>query len=338
MTRCENYSLTERNTFGITATCKHFIEVNTVEEAAEVVATTSLTTEPLLLLGGGSNLLFTRNFPGTVLHAAIKGMEVTDETDKHVLIRCGSGENWDDVVAYCVSRGYAGIENLSLIPGEAGASAVQNIGAYGVEAGDYIHTVEAVEIGTGKRVTIAGHNCGYAYRHSKFKAEWKNKYLITRVTYRLNKAAQLKLDYGNIRHELEKQGITSPTLLQLRQTIIRIREEKLPDPKVEGNAGSFFMNPTVPETVFRTLIEQHPDMPHYPADNGKVKLPAAWLIDQCGWKGKTLGRAGVHHRQALVLVNKGGATGEEVVTLCKAIQHDVEQRFGLQLIPEVNIL
>ena len=234
------------------------------------------------------------------------------------------------------------MENLSLIPGEVGASAVQNIGAYGAEAKDVIESIEAVEIATGKVVTISAADCNYAYRQSIFKHEWKNKYLITHVTYRLSSTFTPHLDYGNIRTELEKKGIATPTAQQLRDTIIEIRNEKLPDPKVEGNAGSFFMNPIVDKEKYQELAARYDKMPHYVVEdtNGEVayKIPAGWMIDQCGWKGRTLGKAGVHAKQALVLVNRGGATGADITHLMKTIQDDVKRTFGIELHPEVNII
>jgi UDP-N-acetylmuramate dehydrogenase len=255
-----------------------------------------------------------------------------------VPVSCGSGEVWDDVVAYCIAHGLYGMENLSLIPGDVGASAVQNIGAYGAEAKDLIVEVEAVEIASGRLVTFRGEDCGYGYRDSKFKHEWKNKYLITYVTYQLSTTFEPRLDYGNIRSELERKGITTPTAQQLRDTIIEIRNAKLPDPKVMGNAGSFFMNPIVSREKYETLAVQYEGMPHYNIDADKVKIPAGWMIDQCGWKGKSLGRAGVHDKQALVLVNRGGATGAEIVALCETIRKDVKAKFDIDIHPEVNII
>ena len=251
---------------------------------------------------------------------------------------CGSGEVWDDVVAYCVDHQLYGAENLSLIPGDVGASAVQNIGAYGVEVKDLITEVEAVEIATGDIRVFQHKECGYAYRDSRFKHEWKNRYLITHVTYQLQSVFEPRLDYGNIRSELERKGITKPTAQQLRQVIIDIRNAKLPDPKVMGNAGSFFMNPIVSREKYEQLARQYEGMPHYTVDADHEKIPAGWMIDMCGWKGKTMGRAGVHDKQALVLVNRGGATGKEIVALCKTIQRDVKEKFGIEIYPEVNIV
>ena len=254
-----------------------------------------------------------------------------------VFLSCGSGEVFDDVVAYAVEHGYHGAENLSIIPGEVGASAVQNIGAYGVEAKDIIYKVEAVEIATGRVVVFDNADCEYSYRQSKFKHEWKDKYLVTHVVYRLQKTFCPDLDYGNIRSALETKHIAEPTAQQLRDVIIEIREAKLPDPKLLGNAGSFFMNPIVEKAKYEALAALYPGMPHYTIDDSHEKIPAGWMIDQCGWKGKSLGRAGVHDKQALVLVNRGGATGEEIVKLCETIQEDVKQKFGIEIHPEVNV-
>ncbi len=332
-----NYSLLEHNTFGIDAACRRFIEYSSVAEAEETVASLTPQDAPLLLIGGGSNLLLTKNFCGTVLHSAIKG--ITSSVDGgDILVRCGSGEVWDDVVECCVCNGWYGAENLSLIPGEVGASAVQNIGAYGMEAKDIIYSVEVIEIATGKHHTFYNEDCCYSYRQSRFKKDWKDKYLITYVTYRLSTTFTPMLGYGNIREQLSKSGIVTPTARQLRSAIIDIRNAKLPDPKVEGNAGSFFMNPVVSMEKFRELQALYPEMPHYQVDSCHEKIPAGWMIEQCGWKGKTLGRAGVHSKQALVLVNKGGATGNDIINLCNAVRKDVAERFGIDLHPEVNFV
>ena len=226
---------------------------------------------------------------------------------------------------------------MSIIPGEVGASAVQNIGAYGVEAKDIIYKVEAVEIATGKLVVFDNADCEYSYRQSKFKHEWRDKYLVTHVVYRLSRSFTPDLDYGNIRSSLEKKGIASPTAQQLREVIIKIRNAKLPDPKVQGNAGSFFMNPIVEKAKYEELASQYLGMPHYTIDAEHEKIPAGWMIDHCGWKGKSLGKAGVHDKQALVLVNRGGATGADIVRLCETIQKDVKEKFGIEIHPEVNI-
>lgn len=331
-----DYSLLAHNTFGIDAKCHRFIEFDSEKELITILSSLSERDKPLLLLGGGSNLLLTTDYPETVLHSCIKGKEVTIEGET-VYLRCGSGEVWDDVVAYSVQKGWYGMENLSWIPGQVGASGVQNIGAYGIEVKDLIETVEAVEIDTGKKRTFTNAECEYAYRQSKFKNEWRDRFMITYVTYRLSKSFSPHLDYGLIRASLTEKGIEKPTAKELRELIIDIRKTKLPDPKDEGNAGSFFMNPIVDRTKFKDLLQIYPDMPHYIIDDAHIKIPAGWMIEQCGWKGKTLGKAGVHSKQALVLVNKGGATGQDVVKLYKAIQADIFERFGITLKPEVNI-
>jgi UDP-N-acetylmuramate dehydrogenase len=294
----------------------------------------------LLLLGGGSNLLLTGDYHGTVIHSAIKGIELVerDDNDGFVVLRVGSGEVFDDFIAYCVEHGYYGAENLSLIPGEVGASAVQNIGAYGVEAKDLIVKVEAMEIATGKMVSFSNEDCQYGYRQSRFKGEWRNRYFITYVSYRLLTTFIPNMDYGNIRAALAEKNIDNPAAMDLRQVIIDIRNAKLPDPKVEGNAGSFFMNPIVSKEKYLELAASYHNMPHYYIDEQHEKIPAGWMIDQCGWKGRSMGKAGVHDKQALVLVNRGGATGNDIVRLCETIRKDVMEKFGIEINPEVNIL
>lgn len=334
----KDYSLLAHNTFGIDASCRRFLEYSSIEEARLVAEILRGGNNPFLIIGGGSNLLLTKDYAGVVVHSAIKGIEAEEKADGMVLLTCGSGEVWDDVVAYSVERGWYGAENLSIIPGEVGASVVQNIGAYGAEVCQIIDKIEAVEIATGDIRIFDVEECGYGYRQSRFKKEWKDRYLMTHVTYRLAKQHSLRLEYGNIKAELERKDISEPTLAQLRQVIIDIRNEKLPDPKVEGNAGSFFMNPVVTREKYEELAALYPNMPHYTIDAEHEKIPAGWMIDQCGWKGKSLGRAGVHSKQALVLVNRGGATGNEIVRLMQAIQQDVKEKFGINIHPEVNVI
>lgn len=332
MVDLSDYSLLQHNTFGIDAKCRRFLEYASVEEAQEIAR---LLDGPYLLIGAGSNLLLTKDFEGTVVHSALKGVETQSDSR----IRCGSGEMWDAVVAWCVGHRLFGAENLSLIPGEVGASSVQNIGAYGAEVKDLIVSVEAVEIGTGRLCVFSREECQYGYRDSRFKHEWKNKYLITHVVYQLSSdESRQSTEYGNIRSELDRRGIQTPTAAELRQVVIDIRNAKLPDPKVTGNAGSFFMNPVVERQKFEQLLAAYPDMPHYYIDADHEKIPAGWMIDQCGWKGRSLGRAGVHDKQALVLVNRGGATGQEIVDLCNTIRNDVKAKFGIDIHPEVNII
>ena len=328
-----NYSLRAHNTFGIDACCRRFLEYSSAEEAVAVADILRREQQPYIIIGGGSNLLLTRDYEGIVVHSALRGYTIDS-----CQMRCGSGELWDDMVAASLRSGLYGMENLSLIPGDVGASAVQNIGAYGAEAKDLISSVEAVEIATGERRRFTNGDCRYGYRDSRFKHEWRNRYLVTHVTYALQQQFTPHLDYGNIRQELARQGIGEPTAEQLRQVIIDIRRAKLPDPAVTGNAGSFFMNPVVSRAKYEQLAAQYPAMPHYYIDAEKEKIPAGWLIDQCGWKGRHLGRAGVHDKQALVLVNLGGAKGQEIVNLCQAIQRDVSLKFGIDIQPEVNII
>jgi UDP-N-acetylmuramate dehydrogenase len=333
----QNYSLLSHNTFGIEAKCRRYLEYTDIKEAQQVAAILRDADLPYMIIGGGSNLLLTQDYDGIVVRSAIKGINSSLST-LYPQLTCGSGEVWDDVVAYCVDHQLYGAENLSLIPGDVGASAVQNIGAYGAEVKDLITEVEAVEIATGDIRIFQNSECGYAYRQSRFKHEWKNRYLITHVTYLLQQAFEPHLDYGNIRAELERRGIGNPTARQLREVIIDIRNAKLPDPKVMGNAGSFFMNPIVPRAKYEQLAAQYEGMPHYTVDADHEKIPAGWMIDQCGWKGKSMGQAGVHDKQALVLVNRGGATGKEIVALCETIQRDVKEKFDIDIYPEVNII
>ena len=344
-----NYSLKEHNTFGIDAKCRRFIEFEDDNEAVEVAKILRDSATPYIIIGGGSNLLLTKDFDGIVVRSGIKGYEFEESgvrsqesgvrsQESGGRMTCGSGEVWDDMVAASLQAGYYGMENLSLIPGDVGASAVQNIGAYGMEASDLILCVWMIEIPTGKPWMIGNEDCEYGYRQSRFKQDWKNRFLITRVTYGLARTFQPHLDYGNIRQELERRGIAEPTAQQLRDVIIDIRNAKLPDPKVEGNAGSFFMNPVVTRQRYEKLAALYPDMPHYKVDSRHEKIPAGWMIEQCGWKGKSLGRAGVHDKQALVLVNRGGATGAEIVALCDAIRADVKSKFDIDIHPEVNIV
>ena len=332
-----NCSLLPYNTFGMDVKASRFVEYASVEELRGLWNAEREAVARALHIGGGSNLLFASDYEGLILHSAIKGYTVVKETEEEVEVRVGAGEVWDDFVAYTVANGWYGAENLSLIPGEVGASAVQNIGAYGVEAKDLIVSVDTFGLETGEERRFIREECRYAYRESVFKQELKGKYAVTFVTYRLKKHPVFHLEYGNIRAELEKQGC-QVDLENVRRIIIAIRQAKLPDPKVLGNAGSFFMNPVVPKMQFEALLAQYPDMPHYPVDDAHVKIPAGWMIDRCGWKGKRVGHAGVHEKQALVLVNCGGATGKEVMHLAEEIVASVRERFGVTIRPEVNYI
>ena len=352
------------NTFGIESEAR---EVITYDSEQALLEALSLIHEkyidlPILLVGCGSNLLFLSNYNGIVLKSNIKGFIVKQETEDDVLVEVGSGEICDEFIAQAIQRGWYGMENLSLIPGQVGAAAVQNIGAYGVEAQDVIEEVKGISLSDGSTRSWKRDDCKYGYRQSIFKEELWCKYAITRVTFRLSKHFEPKLQYGGLIKAIE-EGKTlsnfplkgekhkvSPlrgglegsgralTAEQLRQIIIDIRRAKLPDPKEQGNAGSFFKNPIVSKEKAEQLLSLYPTMPNYPADEGKVKLAAGWLIEQAGWKGKSLGPAAVHDRQALVLVNKGGATGRDIQKLCEAVKKDVYERFGINLEPEVNFI
>ncbi len=330
-----DFCLKDYNTFGIDAKCRRFLEFQSREELQDSLG--SLRGEEPLVLGGGSNTLFTRDFPGTVLHSGIKGVEAM-ESGPAVLVRAGSGVAWDDLVATCVERGWHGAENLSLIPGEVGASAVQNIGAYGSEAADIIHEVEAVEIATGRARVLGGGECGFAYRWSNFKGPWKGRFAITHVTYRLEREFRPSLGYAGIADRLQEMGALNPSPGDVRRAVIDIRRSKLPDPRVQGNAGSFFTNPVVPRSRYEEIAARHGEIPHYDVSPWEVKIPAGWMIERCGWKGRSLGRAGVHPGHALVLVNLGGATGGEIMDLARAIARDVLDSFGIEIHPEVNVV
>ena len=327
------------NTFGIDVTAARFLEYGSEDELRELIAAGQVVA-PWLHIGGGSNLLFIKDYEGTVLHSRIGGLEVTSEDEEHVWVRVGAGVVWDDFVAWCVKRHWYGAENLSLIPGEVGASAVQNIGAYGVEVKDLITSVETINMAREKRI-YGVDECGYSYRKSLFKhcllyTSPMKTVFVTYVNFCLGKREHYTLDYGTIRQELEKYPVLNLEIL--RRVIIDIRQSKLPDPKVLGNAGSFFMNPIVPRRQFESLQREYPDMPHYDVDAGRVKIPAAWMIDRCGWKGKALGPAAVHGRQALVLVNSGGATGADIVALSDAVRASVREKFGIDIHPEVCLI
>ena len=333
--RQTNFSLLGHNTFGMDVEAREWVEYGSVDELRQVLATLAPDAR-VLHIGAGSNLLFLSRFDGTVLHSRIADEAVVREDDAHVWLRVGSGVVWDDFVARCVARGWGGAENLSLIPGEVGASAVQNIGAYGVEVKDLIDRVEVVDR-QGIARTFSVQDCGYGYRQSHFKGAWRGRYIVTHVTYRLDKRPLLRLDYGNLRSALPADE-SQVTVDLVRQAVIRVRRAKLPDPSELGSAGSFFMNPVVERSVYERLKVRFPDLPHYEVDPTHVKIPAGWMIDRCGWKGKSMGRAGVHAAQALVLVNLGGATGREVMQLAEAVVRSVRDTFGIEIRPEVNVI
>ena len=330
------------NTFGIDAQCRELITYDSEQTLREALARIHSVHKglPLLHIGSGSNLLFLSDYSGIVLKSCIKGIRLLEETADSVLVEVGSGETCDDFIAEAIRRGWYGMENLSLIPGQIGAAAVQNIGAYGVEACDVIDKVQGISLTDGTTHTWKCAECKYGYRQSIFKEELWGKYAITRVTFRLSRHFVPKLQYGGLMKAIEQAGLSESTLTaeQLRQIIIGIRRAKLPDPAVQGNAGSFFKNPVVAREKAEQLLSEYPDMPHYPAGEGWTKLAAGWLIEKAGWKGRSLGQAAVHDRQALVLVNKGGATGKDIQRLCEAVRKDVATQFGIELSPEVNLI
>ncbi|MDL2291682.1 UDP-N-acetylmuramate dehydrogenase [Bacteroides sp. OttesenSCG-928-F21] len=329
-----NLSLARYNTFGIDVKASLFIEYDSDSELQSLIRSGRIIS-PSLHIGGGSNLLFTKDYEGTILHSRILGIEVTNETGEEVFLEVGAGVVWDDFVAYCVEHEWYGVENLSNIPGEVGASAVQNIGAYGVEAKDVITTVKLIS-SEGDKLSLSNEQCRFAYRRSIFKEVSMQGTFVTHVCFRLSKKPCYKLDYGSIREELQKYP--EVTLAVVRRAIIDIRAAKLPEPEEIGNAGSFFMNPVVPAGKFEELYKQYPSMPFYKLDNDLVKIPAGWLIETCGWKGKSLGNAGVYEKQALVLVNRGGASGSELLALSDAVRASVREKFGIEIVPEVKII
>ena len=332
----QNHSLLNYNTFGLDVKTKYFLEFDSEEDLIDILKQSLVRENPLLVVGQGSNLLFLNDFDGVVLHSAIRGIQTVEETEDAVLIEVGSGVIWDDLVGYCVKQGWSGIENLSLIPGETGAAAIQNIGAYGVEIKDVVQKVKTIRIADGQSSVFEQEACHYAYRESVFKKELKGQFIVTSVIIRLCKKPVFNLSYNHLEKEVLKNGTMN--LENIRNTIIRIRESKLPDPKVLGNAGSFFMNPVVKRERYEALQLQYPDMPHYFVSEQEEKIPAGWLIEQCGWKGRTIGNVGVHAKQALVLINCGGAKGKEIAELAAMIQQSVAGRFGINLIPEVNFI
>lgn len=327
------FSLKNLNTFGIEAHCQNLIEIKSIAQLKEIVPTLKKTP---LVLGGGSNILFTQDVEQDILYNTLKGIQLLEEKDESVFIKVFSGENWHQFVEWSLSKGFYGIENLSLIPGSCGAAPIQNIGAYGVELKDVIDSVEVVDFEEGKTQTFTKTECKFGYRDSIFKNELKSKVFITSINLKLSKNPTLiRSEYGSIKEELLKQGITNPTPIDISKTVIKIRQSKLPDPKNLGNAGSFFKNPVLSLDEFNLI--RHHDMPYYPQADGNVKVPAAWLIEKSGWKGYRRGDAGCHFNQALVLVNYGKASGSDILNLARDIQTDIMEKYGITLQPEVNI-
>ncbi len=335
----ENVSLKPYNTFGLEARARHFIELHDEGELQQLWESGALKRDDLLILGGGSNILLCNDFNGLVVLNRLKGITVVEETEEEVVLEVASGEIWHDLVMHCVDRGWAGIENLSLIPGTVGAAPMQNIGAYGVEIREVLESVRFLSLEDGKIHTYNNQACRFGYRESVFKHELKGKVFILGIRIRLKKQGYtLNTSYGAIRETLEQWGITEPGLADVSRAVIHIRQSKLPDPAELGNSGSFFKNPEIPSGQYDKLKSQYPDIPGYPLAGDLVKVPAGWLIEQSGWKGKRVGNTGSHARQALVLVNYGEASGEEIRNLAMQIIADIENRFGIRLNPEVNFI
>ncbi len=344
----ENISLRPYNTFGINVSARYFSIFNSPEQLTELLdfrlPTPSFAKamegkpDSRLLLGGGSNILFTHNFDGLVLKNEIKGIEELHEDEEYVYVRAGAGENWHGFVQYCISRNWAGLENLSLIPGNVGASPMQNIGAYGVEVEDLFWDLEALHLREKKIYTFTKTDCQFGYRDSVFKNKFKNEFAIVNVSFRLHKKPVFHTSYGAIRQELERMGVQDLSIRAISEAVIQIRRSKLPDPEEIGNAGSFFKNPSVPKVLFEALKIKYPDMVGFTNADGTIKLAAGWMIEQCGWKGYRSGDAGCHARQALVLVNYANASGEEINELSEKIVKSVKEKFGVELEREVNII
>lgn len=331
-----DFPLKNLNTFQVDASAAKYIRFDTENEVVAYLSQKPFTENRYLVLGMGSNLLFVDDFEGVVLHPVLTGIEVVQKTDDYALVRAMAGENWDNLVGFAVQEGLGGIENLSFIPGSVGASVVQNLGAYGVEVKKVVERIEAIEIANGRKATILPQDCGFGYRFSHFKGKWKNRYIITAVWFKLTPKPTFVMDYPGVAAAVESIGALS--LTTMRQAIINLRKSKLPDPAVLGNAGSFFKNPIVAENTLKSLLKAFPEMPHYPQRGNRHKLSAGWLIEQCGLKGKTIGKAAVYDRQALVLVNRGGASGREIFELSEQIRKSVLNRFQIQLAREVIIV
>lgn len=333
----ENFSLKNLNTFGVEASARWYTDINSEDDLNSLFTDSQWKDQPVLILGGGSNMLFTKDFQGLVIHMNIPGLK-HESKDGEVFVSAGAGVVWNDLVNYCVQHDFAGIENLSLIPGSVGASPIQNIGAYGVELQDIFHSCRAFEISTGSIRTFYKADCHFSYRDSVFKSVLKGLYIITEVTLKLSKIFRPNIKYGAISQELESRGISTPSIRDISSAVSHIRVSKLPDPATIGNAGSFFKNPVIPVTKFIQLQSNFPDIIYFPSTEGFVKLSAGWLIEQCGWKGRVVGNTGTWKNQALVLVNHGKATGNEIFKLSDDIIISVLNKFGIELHREVNII
>ena len=333
----ENKPLKKLNTFGVDASARWFTEIKSINDLSDLFSNPAWKSINKLIIGGGSNILFTKDFDGLVIRMNIKGIEVKVEGD-NIYITAGAGEVWNDLVNYCVDRDFGGIENLSLIPGSVGASPIQNIGAYGVELKDVFHSCKAFEIESGKELSFSNSDCQFGYRESIFKKELKERVIITSVTYKLSAKPDINTSYGAISSELKNRGIENPTIKDISKVVSDIRVSKLPDPSTIGNAGSFFKNPVVSKDILEKILSSFPNTVHYCLPNSTVKLAAGWLIEQCGWKGKKMGDTGTWKNQALVLVNHGNAKGSDIYKLSSAIINDVENKFGIRLEREVNLI
>jgi UDP-N-acetylmuramate dehydrogenase len=339
MTILENVDLQSFNTFGIKVSASRFVTIKSEDEAKELFQSSFFRDSKRLILGGGSNVLFIKQFDGLVVKVELRGIDVVNENEDTVIVRVGAGENWHQFVLHCVEKNWGGVENLSLIPGTVGAAPIQNIGAYGVEIKNVIHSVGAIEIETGKAKTFTNAECNFGYRDSIFKEREKDKYLISSITLILTKRNhRFNTSYGAIEETLVQQGLSHPNVKSISDAVIHIRRSKLPDPQVVGNAGSFFKNPSIDSKLYDSIKKDHPSFPSFPSGNGLVKVPAAWLIEQCGWKGKTFDHIGVHKNQALVLVNYGGGEGKKIWQLALDIQASVKEKFNITLQPEVNVI
>jgi len=324
-------SLKPYNSFGLPAVARTLVRVASDSDVRRVVDHPELGTAPKFVLGGGSNIILTRDMPQVVLKVEVRGMRLVQERDDAWIVEAGAGENWHEFVAFTLARGWPGLENLALIPGTVGAAPVQNIGAYGLELKDRFESLDAVDLVTGRTVTLHADICAFGYRDSVFKHSLSNRTVITRVRFRLPKAWQPVLGYLELERKMAETGNHAPSAQQVFDWVCAIRRAKLPDPLVIGNAGSFFKNPVVTIEQCRDIIGRDPEIVHYPMPDGSIKLAAGWMIDACGWKGKSVGQAGVYEKQALVLVNRGGAIGSEVMLLAQAIQESVYGRFGIRL-------
>lgn len=338
MNIAENISLRAHNTFGIEAMARYWAACTNMEELQQALQFATSAAAPLLILGGGSNILLTKNFDGLVVKNDLKGISPVDEDKEYVYLKVGAGENWHSFTQYCIQKNLAGVENLSLIPGNAGASPMQNIGAYGVEIKDVFHSLQAYHIRDKQLMEFNLNDCEFGYRESVFKNKLRNQFVITSVTYRLNKNPVYNISYGAIREELDKMGVKDLSIANIAAAVIHIRQSKLPNPAEIGNAGSFFKNPEVENGVYELLKKEFPSIVGYDLHNGHTKLAAGWLIEQCGWKGYRKGDAGCHAKQALVLVNYGLATGANILALSEAIIASVKEKFGVELHREVNIV